>query len=87
MSDLTRIEFDAWIEIGLRRGFISPPVCHTHDGMPTTAEEDEAWWEGDDPCIHIVRLYEDKETREAVEENHSPSVWRNPFHGQLYHND
>jgi hypothetical protein len=26
--------------------------------------------------MHILRLYEDLEMKKAVEENHSPSVWR-----------
>jgi hypothetical protein len=42
-----------------------------------TEREDESYSIGDeDPCIHILRLYEDLETKKAVEENHSPSVWR-----------
>jgi hypothetical protein len=30
----------------------------------------------DEPCVHIVRLYESTEMKKAVEESHSPSVWR-----------
>lgn len=55
-------------------GFCGPAVCCIHDGVPTTAEEDE----DDEPCLHILRLYPDDETRQSVESNHSPSVWRKP---------
>ena len=79
MSDLSKISFDQWMELGIMRGFVGAPICHTHDGLPTTAEEDEAWDDGDDPCIHILRLYRNEEERTEVEDNHSPSVWRNPF--------
>ena len=43
-------------------------------------EEDDAWEEGDDPCIHILRLYHDAQQRSDVEANHPPSKWRNPYH-------
>lgn len=77
--DYTQISFALWRDIGLINGFISPPVCYTHDGLPTSAEEDEMFEDGDDPCIHIIRLYESVEHKQAIEENHSPSVWRNPL--------
>lgn len=76
--------FDEWLQIGIIRGFIGAPICYTHDGLPTTLEEDDAWEEGDDPCIHILRLYHDEKQRQDVEANHSPSKWRNPYH---YGND
>lgn len=77
--DYTTISFKLWRDIGLINGFISPPVCATHDGVPTSAEEDELVEEGEDPCFHIMRLYESAEHKKAVEENHAPSVWRNPL--------
>lgn len=67
--------YDEWIRFGKEQGWVGPAVCYTHDGVPTTQLEDEKW-EEDDPCIHILRLYESKEIQLAVEENHSPSVWR-----------
>jgi hypothetical protein len=43
---------------------------------------DDEWMEeevsGEPPCMHIVRLYEDDEHRQEIEEAHSPSVWRKP---------
>ena len=67
--------FDEWLQEGISLGFCGPTICNTHDGLPTSEQEDVEFEESD-PCIHILRLYEDKETKVAVEENHSPSVWR-----------
>jgi hypothetical protein len=67
--------FDEWLQEGITLGFCGPTICYTHDGLPLTQEEDEQFEEGD-PCVHMLRLYEDRETKIAVEENHSPSVWR-----------
>jgi hypothetical protein len=65
-----------WITYGIENGWCSPPVCYMHDGLPVTAAEDEEMCEGHDPCIHIMRMYEDKEMALAVEEHCSPAVWR-----------
>ena len=68
--------FDEWLQYGLTQGWNGPPVCSVHDGIPTTLQEDAGWEQGADDCIHVIRLYEDEATKKAVEENHSPSVWR-----------
>lgn len=68
--------FDEWLQQGYQAGFCGPDVCITHDGMPTTADEDAAMEEGEDHCAHILRLYEDAEMKQAVEANHPPSKWR-----------
>lgn len=67
------IDFDSWVQHGMDSGWCGPPVCATHDGVPTSADEDD--WDFD-ICVHLIRLYADSENRLAVEENHSPSVWR-----------
>ncbi|NBO53323.1 MAG: hypothetical protein EBU84_01755 [Actinobacteria bacterium] len=77
--DAPELDFDGWMRIGLSRGWCGPPVCYTHDGVPSTAQEDDEWIEGKDPCMHIVRLYEDAQMRALVEMNHSPSKWRNTY--------
>ena len=59
--------FLAWLRLGMRNGWIGPPVCDTRDGTPTSEEEDESEW---DCCIHVVRLYTDIDHKAAVEENH-----------------
>jgi hypothetical protein len=68
--------FDEWLQEGISHGFCGPAICYPHDGIPSTELEDEQYDEGGDPCMHILRLYEDLEMKKAVEENHSPSVWR-----------
>lgn len=73
------MSFDEWMSIGINRGWAGPPVCYTHDGLPTAFAEDDEFDEGHDPCIHIIRLYEGEEHRAAVEEAHSPSQWRNHY--------
>ena len=74
MSEPT-IDFELWLRQGFDNGFIGPPVCFTHDGLPTTAAEDEEYDTGD-PCLHVIRLYDCPEMRADVEANHSPSRWR-----------
>lgn len=73
------LNFDEWMGYGISKGWCGPPVCSTHDGIPSSIEEDEMWNEGGDPCIHIVRMYEDGEQKASIEENHSPSKWRNNY--------
>jgi hypothetical protein len=73
----TNLSYHEWLEVGLRSGFISPPVCYTHDGLPMTEEEDTEFYEGGDPCVFVIRPYESEEQKKNVEENHAPSVWRN----------
>jgi hypothetical protein len=68
--------FDEWLQEGLSNGFCGPAVCYPHDGLPMTEEEDSQFFEGEDPCIHIIRLYEDLDVKAGVEANHSPSIWR-----------
>jgi len=68
--------FDEWLQEGISHGFCGPAICYPHDGIPSTELEDEQYDEGGDPCMHILRLYEDLEMKKAVEENHSPSIWR-----------
>lgn len=66
--------FEEWLKVGLDNRWCGPPVCATHDGVPSSAEEDGA----DEPCVHVVRMYEDEATAKAIESNHPPSVWRKP---------
>lgn len=74
--------FDEWIKAGVQAGWISAPVCATHDGTPTSAAEDAEYDAGFDPCTWMVRVYGDDEaTRTAVEENFAPAVWRRTNEG------
>jgi hypothetical protein len=74
--DLT---FDEWISYGIEKGWCGPPVCYTHDGLPMSEQEYAEFDEGQDPCSHIVRMYEDIDMKKSIEENHSPSQWRNSY--------
>lgn len=67
--------FDEWLKVGMDAGYVGPPVCFTHDGLPTSEAEDEEYDLGD-PCLHILRLYTDDMARKRIERNHAPSVWR-----------
>lgn len=69
-------DFEAWLRFGFERGWCSPPVCETHDGVPTSEAEDEDVWDGGDPCIHVIRLYESELQKFQVEKNSAPAVWR-----------
>lgn len=69
------MDFEEWLKFGFDQGWCGPELCETHDGLPLSEAEAEEFEEGD-PCIHIIRLYADLETKKAVEEGHSASVWR-----------
>jgi hypothetical protein len=49
--------FWRWYEKGLNNSWCSEMVCDTHDGPPMTDDEMEAWSEGDDICIVVVRIH------------------------------
>lgn len=51
--------FIEWMAYGNVRGWCSDEVCSTHEGLPMSDEEDEAWEGGFDPCIFAVRIYGD----------------------------
>jgi hypothetical protein len=71
------MNYQEWLDFGQKNSWVGPAVCYTHDGLPTSEEEDlESDNSGEYSCIHILRLYESPEVQKAVEENHSPSVWR-----------
>lgn len=69
------MNFDEWVKFGFEQGWVGPPVCETHDGLPLSGAELTEFLESD-PCIHVLRLYEDAEQKAAVEAEHGPSVWR-----------
>jgi hypothetical protein len=76
---MAELEFDEWMSYGIEKGWCGPPVCSTHDGLPMSEQEDAEFGEGHDPCIHVVRMYDDIDTKEEIENNHSPSQWRNSY--------
>jgi len=77
--DLGNLDFDIWMSLGIEKGWVGPPICLTHDGLPTTPDEDEQMEQGEEVCVHIIRPYRDLTEKADIEENHSPSVWRNRY--------
>lgn len=73
------LSYEEWRAHGQRMNWVGPAICITHDGYPTTELEDVEFEEGGDPCIHMQRLYVDPAEARLVEENHSPSQWRNQY--------
>jgi len=69
------MDYDEWLDYGVENGWIGPAVCCTHDGLPLTLEEEEAF-EDSDPCIFVHRVCDGPEHQSAVEANHAPSLWR-----------
>jgi len=68
--------YEEWVNIGQKNGWIGACVCSTHDGIPSSEEEDSSFENGDDVCMWIFRRYDNQGHGKKVEENHSPSVWR-----------
>lgn len=66
---------EEWLKFGIENGYCSPPVCYFHDGIPTTPEEDEKFYE-EEQCIHIMRPYASEEECKSIEANFAPAVWR-----------
>jgi hypothetical protein len=55
--DLDKLQFWAWLEMGINKGWVTEPFCNTHDGDPYMTEEEEKEWEdGGDPCLHVIKL-------------------------------
>ena len=45
-----------WLQKGIDAGWITDGFCFTHDGDPyMTAEEEQDWEEGGDPCAPVVK--------------------------------
>lgn len=49
--------FWEWLRQGISLGYCSEGVCNTHDGLPSTDEEEADWEDGGDPCVPAVRVY------------------------------
>ncbi len=69
------MNIDQWIDLGYRNGWCTAPLCITHDGLPTSAEEDQQL-DSDDICITIIRLCDNHQHQTAINNNHSASQWR-----------
>lgn len=78
MSDKPDFDNDyiEWLRYGLVRHWVSPPACYSHDGVGFTSEEEIQFEEGGDPCIWLMRVYEDIDMAKELEQCHSPYSWR-----------
>jgi hypothetical protein len=58
-KDFSKDEVEAaarWLEYGIAMGWVSEGFCYTHDGDPyMTAEEEQEWEDGGDPCSPVVK--------------------------------
>lgn len=57
LSDEEAAEFFDWLNQGIERGWVSSPVCATHEGLPITEDEGAEWDEGFDPCSPGLRIW------------------------------
>jgi hypothetical protein len=69
-SEPDLLNFDAWITYGLRRGWIGPPICISHEGLPISNEE----FEDNDRCAMMIRIYDTPIQQADVERSHLPSI-------------
>jgi hypothetical protein len=58
LEEITHDDFLVLLEQAERRGWVSAPVCATHDGVPHSEDEESEWEGGFDPCAPIVRLWD-----------------------------
>lgn len=71
-----QMDFDTWARVGYEAGWCSPPVCYSHDGVPMTATEIEELDAGEEPCLHVIRLYESMDQKKGCEAQNPAAVWR-----------
>ena len=57
---MNKTDFWEWVDYGVKEGWCSEVLCDTHDGIPMTEEEEETWERGYDPCIFIIRLWDNR---------------------------
>jgi hypothetical protein len=53
---MEKMSFEEWLKYGIDNQYCTEQFCSTHDSGPLTYDEDTAWAEGFDPCMHVVRL-------------------------------
>lgn len=67
---------EKWLEEGWRRGWCSPPVCHSCDGVPMSEIEYDDIETYGETCVHVIRLYESEFQRKQVLREGGPVLWR-----------
>ena len=51
--------FDAWLAYGIHEGWVTEPICTSHGEIPARAYEEMEFEAGLEPCIYILRIWED----------------------------
>jgi len=51
-----------WLELGIAAGYCSEPECQTHNMIEMTEDEQAFFEDGGDPCVPVVRLWNEGET-------------------------
>jgi hypothetical protein len=54
-----RMNIREWFEYGYVNGFVTPPICMTHDEVYTSEELDRIYLEGDEICAVGLRVLQD----------------------------
>jgi hypothetical protein len=49
--------FSIWLNFGVKRKWVTYPVCDTHEWLDMTEEELDQFDEGGDPCILAIRVW------------------------------
>ena len=49
-------EFYIWLRNGIARGWITEPLCCTHDGGPISDEESAEFDEFGEACLHHLKI-------------------------------
>lgn len=70
-----KITFEEWLKIGIENEWVIPPVCYSHDGIPTSADEQQQFEIGFDPCVHIMRVC-DPDDWQDIYDNTTSMQWR-----------
>ena len=54
------MNFDEWIDFGIKNGFCSEQFCERHGSIPMTELEERLLDIDADLCVHVVRLGSEK---------------------------
>lgn len=50
-----QVAYMGWLNYGIYHGFVSPPVCIRHQGIPLLPEEMAMEHDGEDFCVTMIR--------------------------------
>lgn len=57
---------EEWVAFGAAKGWVTLPFCGTHDGVPMMKAEWKAVAQGEDPCVLMIRVWEDAESEHQI---------------------